>query len=84
MNAQNSTQSNNTLKSHSHGWLLFNDDYDTETPEYEAVVYTDNYGAYHVGTYHQDVGQVTYYGPFISEELAEQFLIDNDFQDYSG
>lgn len=68
----------------SSGWLAFNDDYDEDMAEYEGYVYRQDDGDFYVGTYHQDVGQVTYRGPFTSEEEAEKFLRENGFDNYSG
>lgn len=68
----------------SSGWLAFNDDNDADMAEYEGYVYQQDGGNFYVGTYHQDVGQETYRGPFTSEDEAEKFLRENGFDNYSG
>lgn len=66
------------------GWLAFSDEYDEDLAEYEGYIYRGESGRYYAGTYHQDVGQETYLGPFATESDAESFMEANGFANYSG
>lgn len=64
-------------------WLRFSDDYDEELAEYEANTYRNEDGFY-AAWYHQDVGLVTYVGPFDSYESSESWFIEQGYEDYSS